>query len=478
MSASLETSGKQSRFGLWNARLVQHHAGKILCLILLISALAFPGAKKLRLHANFQELLPPDHPSIVSLNELRSYVGGTSFIIAVFESPDEETARFAAETFSKKAAAFPGIDYVDNRTSMPAFENRKLLFLSLDSVHKVKQYVVDLLGYYRRKANPFFIDLLNEGEPVLDENTLELDRKVYRVGGFAQKTDASSMRVGLLKPDFSLTEFGKAAGLFDKCQTVFDEIQKQVQHPLTTGITGPYRTRYQEFQTVRTDLARTGLLTFLLISTIMIVAFRNIRSLLYAYIPLSLGLLWTGAFTGMTIGYLNLITAFLVCILIGMGSDYTLHLLVSLDDDMRTTGNVSTALEKTYCELWKPLLLSMLTTAAAFFAMTVSHFEGFRHFGIIAGVGIGIAFLVVFYGLPSLVVLGERYFPTKPRAPRKPHHVSNTVIYSILAAGLIFSVYSITQLPKSEFNYNFSALQPKGDDTIELAQRIGRHFGV
>ena len=170
-----------------HAHFICAHAGWILTGIILLSIAAFPFARRLKLKANLIDLLPPTMPSVVHLNHLTDEVGGTSFLVVVMESKDEESARLAAERFSQQAEAFDGIDYVNNRTNLSAFQTRKLLFLTQDSLKQLDRDVQDLIGHYRRKNNPFFIDLLNEAPPTLDLDSIKLEEKLYAIGGFAEK---------------------------------------------------------------------------------------------------------------------------------------------------------------------------------------------------------------------------------------------------------------------------------------------------
>ena len=88
------------------AGFICRHALGVLIVFSLLTAALVPVAAKLKLHANFLDLLPASHPSIVNLKDLMSHVGGTSFLVAIIESPDEETARLASVRFNKEAAAF------------------------------------------------------------------------------------------------------------------------------------------------------------------------------------------------------------------------------------------------------------------------------------------------------------------------------------------------------------------------------------
>ena len=469
---------KKRSLAQWQAWLVCNYAPWILAAFILATALLVPIASKLKLHANFLSLLPAKHSTIVNLNELMSHVGGTSFLISIIESPDEKAASEAAKIFSEKAALLKEIEYVDSRTNVPAFENRKLLFLSLEGVKDLKKQVKALVDYQRRKNNPFYLDLVSEAAPTIDPATLQLEEKVSRIGGFSVKEKNSYMQVILLKPKHPVSNFVQTEILFGEIKTVFDEIKYNSSKPVTLGMTGPYRTRYEEYKTIKRDLSRTGVVALILLVLVNVIAFRNFRSIVYAYLPLVMGTIWIWAFTQMTIGYLNLITAFLAAILFGMGGDYTYHILTSFEEDYRLTGNVQKAIEMTCGELWSPLWSSMWTTAVVFFAMIISQFEGFRHFGIIAGFGIIISFVLVLFVQPTIIFLGEKYFPAKNRPEAKGFSVSKPIVYSVIALGLIFTFLSFFQVRNATFDYNFNDLQAKDDDSIELAEKISSHFGV
>lgn len=459
------------------ARFITGHSGAILIFFSLATLALVPFAAKLKLHANFLDLLPETHPSIQNLNELTAHVGGTSFMISVIESPDEQTAVDAAKRFGQAAASFKHVEYVDVRTESPEIANRKLLFLDLKSTEKLKQNVQNLMGHYRRANNPFYVDLLDEEPPQLEEG-LELEEKISKIGGFSGKTRDSFMQILLIKPKHPLSDFIKSQELFQEAEKSFDEIKKEFKNPVTLGITGPYRTRFQEYQTIKKDLRTTGILAAVLLVLINLVAFRNLRSMVYTFLPLAIGTIWIWAFTQVSIGYLNIITAFLAAILFGMGGDFTFHILVSYEEDLAVTGDPKKAMEMTFTDLWKPLWSSMWTTAVVFYAMVFSDFNGFRHFGIIAGVGILISFVLVLFIQPSLIVFLETRFPVKRGMPLKIFSPSKRLLCVIIGAGILFTGYSLTQVPHARFNYNFMDLQSKEDDSTALAEKISSYFGI
>lgn len=478
-------SPARKSFSARQAQFVYRYAGRILLLMALFSMMAVPLTKNLKLHANFMDLLPAKTQSILNLKELNRHVGGSSYLIAVLESVSEESARLAAKKLAERVAIFPEVGYVNNRTDVPAFSSRKLLFLNLQSVEKLRGDVRDLLGYYRKQANPFYIDLMNEKPPAIDFNSYAPEEKVSRIGSFSSKGAGSFMQVVLIKPQHPLSDFERSEILFEKTRSAFRDIQKDLGNgqslpPLSMELTGPYKVRYDEYRTITRDLQRTGILSAFFIALIMIAGFRSIRSLFYIYAPIGIVILWTCAFTYLAIGYLNLISGFLFGILLGMGIDYAIHLRIGLEQNLKTLGTMEAAIEQTYEEVGKPIFTSCLTTAIAFFSLAISPFEGFRHFGIISGVGILLSFIVVFYGMPALMTVAEKYFPAKKRgefvSPKKIK-IPRAWLNGALIASLLFSIYSFAQIPKTQFDYNFANLQAK-DEGIKLAQRVYDHFGI
>jgi len=463
------------------AGFIWKYAFGILAIIALITALLYPAAGSLKLKANFLSLLPENQPSAVSLNKLLTKVGSTSYVIVAIESADEESARLAAERLTKEALNFKDVEAVDDRTSSPEFSARKLLFLNLESLQRLEANIRDVIAHYRRQNNPFSLGLVEEEAPQIDVKSLKLEQKVYGIGAFAREEAASFMRVVLIKPDFRVGDFGPSLELFTTIENYLAAVSKDLPQPVTYGITGPYKTRYEEFATIKSDLKLTTMMTVGLIVLVLIAGFRNLRSLVLALVPLAIGMVWMCAFAAVTIGYLNLISGFLLGIMTGMGIDYCLHMLVDLEEERKESADSKEAIERTIRSIGMPLVTSALTTGIAFFSLCTSGFEGYRHFGLIAGVGLMLYLVIIFYGLPSMIVVGEklRIFKWTPR--QKTFHLSEPKagpVRMIVAAGVLLTAVSFFYIPKTQFEYSFAELQSRDSKAIDLAMRIGDHFGV
>jgi predicted RND superfamily exporter protein len=108
---------------------------------------------------------------------------------------------------------------------------------------------------------------------------------------------------------------------------------------------------------------------------------------------------------------LNLLTALLMSLVIGLGVDYNIHIGDRFADELREGKPTFEALEAAVAGTGGALLGSTLTSAGAFSALLLVPVSQFRGFATIVVVALLIAFLVSVVVLPSALVLWTRYLP-------------------------------------------------------------------
>jgi len=108
---------------------------------------------------------------------------------------------------------------------------------------------------------------------------------------------------------------------------------------------------------------------------------------------------------------LNLLTALLMSLVIGLGVDYNIHIGDRFADELREGKPTFEALDDAVAGTGGALLGSTLTSVGAFSAMLLVPLAQFRGFATIVVVALLIAFLVSVLVLPSALVLWKRYLP-------------------------------------------------------------------
>ena len=114
---------------------------------------------------------------------------------------------------------------------------------------------------------------------------------------------------------------------------------------------------------------------------------------------------------------LNLITALVGSISLGLGVDYAIHVTERYAAELAASDDPGVALERTVTGTGGALLSSAVTTAAGFGVLGFSLLPALRQFGLVLALGIGYAFLASVVVLPSLLALWTRYGTHRPVAP-------------------------------------------------------------
>ncbi|MET0403118.1 MAG: MMPL family transporter, partial [Cystobacter sp.] len=252
---------------------------------------------------------------------------------------------------------------------------------------------------------------------------------------------------------------------------------------------GAFQARLEEDGVMRADLTRAGVLSAVMAVGIILLATRRLWALAVVGLPVVVGVALTFAFAELAIGHLNIVTGFLVAILIGLGLEYGIHLSMRYWEERRAHP-AADALTRAVRGTFSGALTSGLTNAAAFFVLVFAQFEAFQQFGLLAGVGVLLAVLTA-YGLgPCLLVLAERLRPgrgageaTRPLEASGPARGvpggrwPTAVIAGVLVGVLGLAAGSAFVAPRVGFETDMRNL--KGDSpTTRLDEHIVRETGM
>ncbi len=128
-----------------------------------------------------------------------------------------------------------------------------------------------------------------------------------------------------------------------------------------------------------------------------------------AVFPIVLVLLWVlGTMTLLGIPY-NVVTALITALSIGIGVDYTIHVIHRFTEELEHLGSVEGATTKTLATTGSALLGSALTTALGFGVLLFSPLIPFQQFGLVTGITILYALVVAIVVVPPLMVVWAAY---------------------------------------------------------------------
>lgn len=277
-------------------------------------------------------------------------------------------------------------------------------------------------------------------------------------------------------------------------------------------LTGDVQISDEEFATVADGMVAGLLGSLVLVIVWLTLAVHTWRVIVPIVITLITGLLLTTGFAAVAVGTLNLISVAFAILFVGIAVDFAIQFSVRLRGQQPTQSGeagLEEALFKTGEETGHQILVAALATAAGFLAFTPTAFLGVAELGLIAGVGMLVAFVCTILLLPALLRLFRPsidhartgYTFMKPvdrviRHWRKPL----LAMFAVVAVAGIILIPSLkfdgdplhTKDPKSEgmrtlhllmsnpvsSPYSAEYLAPNLDDAKSMADRAGKLPGI
>jgi hopanoid biosynthesis associated RND transporter like protein HpnN len=170
-------------------------------------------------------------------------------------------------------------------------------------------------------------------------------------------------------------------------------------------LTGNVVLEDEEFATVAEGAAYGLIGSFLLVMVWLYLAVRSWRLMLPIVATLVLGLLLTTGFAAIVIGTLNLISIAFAVLFVGIAVDFAIQFTVRFRERRHNHPDNADALRETGRRSGAQILVAALATAAGFLAFTPTNFVGVAQLGIIAGIGMLIAFSCTLTFLPAMLCL-------------------------------------------------------------------------
>jgi uncharacterized protein len=177
-------------------------------------------------------------------------------------------------------------------------------------------------------------------------------------------------------------------------------------------ITGSVALADEEFASVA-EGAVAGLIgSFLLISLWLFLAVRSWRLIAPILLTLGLGLMLTLLFATIAVGTLNLVSVGFGILFVGIAVDFAIQFCVRYRENRHEHPNPAAAMTETGRRVGGQILVAAAATSAGFLAFVPTDFQGVAELGLIAGIGMLIAFLCTLTFLPAAIGLfrphGER----------------------------------------------------------------------
>jgi hypothetical protein len=404
------------RYAEW----VSRRRYSILALGLLVAVGGGMLAAELPVHSDFSYLLPPQSRSVRDLRALEKRVRtfGTVFVQVVGRTP-EAREKATRALYARLQAIDPevlGHATYDDGEARAYFWANRFLYADLDHLTEARDALEDKLRKARLDANPLFVDLEDEDESDAGEDPSEdlvarldeAEKKAHRPEGFISKDGLSQLLI--LRSTAPTSRVDVSERLMAAIEAAIAETRAEQGPDLVdVGLSGDVVSALYEQASILEGMKLAALITIALCALALFFFYRSMLPVVAALLSLAAGTLATFGLAKLTIGHLNVMTAFLAAIVVGNGVNSSLMLLARFFEEQRAGRTGTDQLARTIDGAAHGTLAAALAASVAYGSLVVTQFRGFRHFGWIGGIGMVLCWVAAFTILPAaLCVLRDR----------------------------------------------------------------------
>jgi len=496
------------------------HNGWVLLGALIITIVTIALASQLKLTSRWSDLLPLNDPMVQEFDQIIKEFNSASNSIIVVQGEEDRIKAFAEDIVPRIELMGEDIKWVDYKINKDFMENHGLMLTKASDLKDMQDLFTNLglvplltqinnnfektyvggsekISTREKEDNAIaFLDGIEFWLQTMELSVFDDDVNIAERSNEAVErllmgdqyfiSQDKNMLLISVQPNFSVTDMERVVEHVDGLQEILDNRLKAFPG-VTAGMTGMMPLARDEMVYGVKDLQLTSIIAFVLVIALFILSFRMWTSPLLAGVNLIIGIIWAAGFGAIFLDSLNIFTQMFAVILIGMGIDYSIH-IISIYNEMRYRGESMTeAIKSTMLKSGAGIITSGLTTASAFFTLMISNSRGMKEMGLILGVGILSCMFSSLLVLPSLLVTREKMVMKFRKKPPKPVNVEfkflgnigykiskQPVLFFVL--GIILTIFFLIQALTVKFDYNLLNMEPKGIPSVTLQDDIIEAF--
>jgi uncharacterized protein len=468
-------------------------------LALTLVSLAY-SATHLGVNADPQALLDADLPfQRLDRDFARHFPSLNNALLVVVDGDSGEQARRAAtdlaDTLRRRADRFTEV-YVPG--TGPFFEHNALLYRTVPELEDLTDHLAEVQPILAELSASPDLPTLSRVVSLGLESAASDPRGAAQLSGVLDQMSRAAMAVYAERPLFVSWEAALLSGTsFDPshravivAQPVLDFDRVLAAAPaidairadsralgladrgVRVRITGYPALNYEEMRGLVFDVGISGVVAFAIVLALLFLALRSLALVIAAASTLLVGLALTAGFAALAVGSLNLVSIAFAVMFIGLGVDYSIHLLLHYVEERRRGRAHEAALDAAVAEVGEALLLCTFTTSIGFLSFMPTDYRGVGELGLISGVGMLVILTLSLTFLPAL--LGSLCRMRSAPPPRPESDLRRRVTRSleghagtVAAAALLAGIASLLLAPRVRFDSNVVEMRNPNTESVQ-----------
>jgi len=425
----------------------------VLLVFSLITILIGVQATNIYMVSDFTEYLPNDDPSIELWNRIsEEFEIGPTIIILIDQSDRLYDIR-NPKVLTEMDEVIQMIDtYQDDRDGIYAVN-------SLSSLIK------------KENAKP----VLNGGNGV---NSIPSD--IEDVYTYMEKIIINTMKGVLYTDSYKFTvivlQLSENADFDDVLKRTENAIDARGTTYANMTITGSiaYKQAIQE-QSMR-NLVIIFPIALIFVSIVLFFFHRTIKGIIIAFLPPAFAIILTFGILGIVMPELTIISVALVALLLGLGVDYSIHLMNRYTEE-NNIKDLEKRVEKILSHTGKAVLLSTITTMIGFASLMISSMSPIVTFGFGCAIGIFFCFISAIILVPCMVIILKFEKKSSVSSWKKLARFTINNGKRVVIFAVFLAIMSIIVLPNVKTDANYMDMAPEGIPEVEAMYKYSENFG-
>ena len=405
----------------------------VFCVLLSIPSAYFTVKLYGNLKPDLEELLPRKSRSITDLTEIRARLQSIdNLAVLIYSNKPEQSRRFVddlAKALEKlEPETVSSVDYKIDK-ELKFFSDRKALFLDIDDLRHIENYIKNRIDYEKSLYNPLNIfSGISLHEPKLDVEALlkkysgQADSFSKFPDGYYATPDEKKRAMLIYMPAANSGIAGVYKLKAEVVKTIDSLNPKSYDPDLQIHYTGGVQNTLEEHSALIGDIEKSANIVLILVTLALIVFFRSFWATAILFTSLIMARFWTFGAAWFAIGYLNANSAFMGSIVLGSGITFGVILLSRYLEERRRKRRPLRAAWVAVQKCSRATLTAALAASIAYGSLFLTQFEGFKQYGIIGFMGMIFCWISSVVVFPALLVQAERFISLVKKNPgeRKP----------------------------------------------------------
>ena len=491
----------------WINRITWHYPGRTVLVSLILLLLAFGSITTTRFESDIFKLFPAEKGPLRLFLDTLSWTGSSGEAYFILEGERErlipEAEAFAARLKEITVDGQPGFRRVAYRTVDPEELEPFARFLQYAGLHPQLFLYPDDVPRYADALTPRTMDraLKRAGTELAAASGMGVQQLVaadplYLRDLILPRLKEASQALDLdPKSPYFISRDGKLLIIIAEPARPVQEME--FARKLVEGINraragagvsiscaGAHLSAVIDEAVMKRNIISCIVSSLFVVLGLFLLTYRRVMPMLLIPLIILFGTALALGLAGLFLPSIHIISFAFTALIIGLGTDYSIHLYDRFYCERSTGHDTEEALRLALTDTGQGVFTAATTTALPFLALTISDVRALSELGLLVGLGVLFSMYSTFFFLPPLLRFAERRFPGRGYRPlptfglgalwrftgsRTRPVVWVTLAVIVLAAAASFFI---------SFEGELKNLQPRHSEAFLTQERIERHLTI